>query len=106
MTFKPSFWYPVTFIASAINLVSGGYAAGLGEPVHAAVHAAFAVAFGLWARHIRLGSRRRELPAEPGSLELEVGRLRQELAETQERLDFAERLLAQRPEVRRMGPER
>jgi hypothetical protein len=35
-----------------------------------------------------------------------VTELRRELSEMQERLDFAERLLAQRPESRRVGPER
>jgi predicted nucleic acid-binding Zn-ribbon protein len=40
------------------------------------------------------------------ALEAEVSRLRQEVSEMQERLDFAERLLAQRPDPRRMGPER
>ena len=40
------------------------------------------------------------------ALELEVSSLRQELAEAQERLDFAERLLAQASESRRLdqGP--
>jgi hypothetical protein len=32
--------------------------------------------------------------------------LRQELSETQERLDFAERMLAQRPDARSVGPQR
>ena len=40
------------------------------------------------------------------ALENEVGSLRHELNETQERLDFAERLLAQPPESRRVGPDR
>jgi predicted nucleic acid-binding Zn-ribbon protein len=39
------------------------------------------------------------------ALEIEVSNLRQELGETQERLDFAERLLAQAPEARRVGPQ-
>jgi hypothetical protein len=34
-----------------------------------------------------------------------MGRLRQDLSETQERLDFAERMLAQKPDARRMGPQ-
>jgi len=38
-------------------------------------------------------------------LEIEMGRLRQELTETQERLDFAERVLAQPQETRRVGPQ-
>ena len=39
------------------------------------------------------------------ALENEVGALRQELGETQERLDFTERLLAQDKGVQRLGPE-
>jgi hypothetical protein len=39
------------------------------------------------------------------ALEQEVGTLRQELSETQERLDFAERVLAQGPETRRVAPQ-
>ncbi|MGN6392593.1 MAG: hypothetical protein ACTHM9_10155 [Gemmatimonadales bacterium] len=37
------------------------------------------------------------------ALENELGALRQEMGETQERLDFAERLLAQRPQDRLEG---
>jgi len=40
------------------------------------------------------------------ALDQEVGTLRQEMVETQERLDFAERLLAQGPETRRVEPQR
>jgi hypothetical protein len=39
------------------------------------------------------------------ALEHEVGQLRQELGETQERLDFTERLLAQDRGINRLGPE-
>ena len=39
------------------------------------------------------------------ALENEVGTLRQELGETQERLDFTERLLAQDKGINRLGPE-
>ena len=39
-------------------------------------------------------------------LEGEVSTMRRELNETQERLDFAERLLAQGSESRRVGPDR
>ena len=39
------------------------------------------------------------------ALDQEVGILRREMIETQERLDFAERLLAQGPETRRVGPQ-
>jgi hypothetical protein len=39
------------------------------------------------------------------ALEQEVGTLRQEMVEAHERLDFAERVLAQGPETRRVGPQ-
>jgi hypothetical protein len=39
------------------------------------------------------------------ALEQEVSTLRQEMLETHERLDFAERVLAQQPETRRVGPQ-
>ena len=40
------------------------------------------------------------------ALDQEVGTLRQEMVETQERLDFAERLLAEGPKTRRVEPQR
>jgi predicted nucleic acid-binding Zn-ribbon protein len=40
------------------------------------------------------------------AVETEVSKMRQELSETQERLDFTERVLAQGPEARRVGPQR
>jgi hypothetical protein len=40
------------------------------------------------------------------AIDAEVVRLRQELGETQERLDFAERMLVQAPEARRIDPRR
>jgi chromosome segregation ATPase len=49
---------------------------------------------------------RNELQDGLEALEAEVTQLRQELNETQERMDFAERLLAQRPEQGRVGPQR
>jgi len=112
MTFKPAIWRPITFVLSAVNLVAVGFAAGEAEPRHAGIHAALALAFGLWAQ--RLGQARTagesaglgEGPARLDALEADVGDLRRELNETQERLDFAERLLAQAAETRRLSPER
>ncbi len=59
----------------------------------------------------RLRPRRGGSERQPGlealeALEAEVSKLRQELSEAQERLDFAERLLAQGPEARRVDPQR
>ena len=104
MTFKPAIWYPIAVVLGAINLLGAGFAIGTAEPWHATVHAALALAFGLWARRLRQGPGGSELQAPLEVLEaleaveFEVSKLRQELSETQERLDFAERLLA--------GPER
>jgi hypothetical protein len=106
MTFKPALWHPIAVVLSAINLVGAGFAAGAAEPMHAAVHTALAVAFGLWAQRLRQGSGGSERQDRLEALEAEMSNLRGELSETQERLDFAERLLAQGLESRRVGPER
>ena len=47
-----------------------------------------------------------ETAAHLRALDQEVGTLRQEIVEMQERLDFAERLLAKGPETRRVEPPR
>ena len=105
MTFKPAIWRPIAVTLSAINLVGVGFAAGATEPWHAAIHAALALAFGLWAQRLRQGEGVSDGQARLELLEAEVGNLRRELSETQERLDFAERVLAQGPESRRVGPD-
>jgi hypothetical protein len=112
MRFKPAIWYPIAVVLSAINLVAVGFAAGQPEPWHAAGHAALALAFGLWAQRLRQRTGESELQAPVEVLEAleaveaEVSKLRQELSETQERMDFTERLLAQGQDARRVGPER
>jgi hypothetical protein len=112
MTFKPKVWFPIATVLSAINLAAVWFAARPGEPWHAATHAALALAFGLWAQRLRSGPvgtssqpRLEAIEALDGLqvLDAEVGQLRQELGETLERLEFAERMLAQRPD-RRAGP--
>lgn len=112
MTFKPAIWQPIAIALSAVNLVAVGLAAGAAEPWHAALHSGLALALGLWAQRMRRG------PRPPGTaavgdgeerlemLEAEVGNLRGELNEVQERLDFAERVLARGKEAPRVGPER
>lgn len=112
MTFKSPIWRPVAVVASAVNLVAVGLAAGMAEPWHAAVHAALALGFGLWAQRLLQrvpvsGSEQLEAGLEQlESLEAEVGRLGRDMGEMQERLDFTERVLAQQAEARRLGPER
>jgi hypothetical protein len=114
MIFKPAIWFPIAAVLVVINLAAGGFAAGQAEPRHAAIHGVLALAFGWWAYRLRQrpagsgGGSRLDAPDTPealGALEDEMSRLRQDLSETQERLDFAERMLAQKPDARRMGPQ-
>ena len=106
MTFKPAIWHPIAVVLSAVNLVAVGFAAGSAEPWHAGVHAALALGFGLWAQRLRQNPGGNDRLARLETLEADVSDLRRELSETQERLDFAERLLTQGLEPRRVGPER
>lgn len=113
MALNPKVWYPIAVAATVINLVSAGFAAG---PAHISIHAVLALGFGLWAQRLRrsrTGSEQVEVDAgateqlQAGfeALQAEVIRLRQELGETQERMDFVERVLAQGKEARRVGPQ-
>ena len=109
MTFKPAIWFPIAVVLSVLNVAAAGLAAAQAQSVHAGTHAALALAFGLWAQRLRQGPGGSELQAgleAIDALEVEVSKLRQELGEAQERLDFVERVLAQGPESRRVGPER
>jgi hypothetical protein len=112
MRFKSRIWYPIALVLSVINLVAVGFAAGEAEPWHAGIHAALALAFGLWAERLRRrpGGSEIQAPLEVvealEAVEADVSQLRQELSEVQERLDFTERMLAQGSEARRVGPER
>ena len=110
MTFKPRIWQPIAVVLSGLNLAALGFAVAASEPLHATAHAAVALAFGLWAQ--RLGRGRsgsagelNEVESRLEALEVDLGNLRRELGETQERLDFTERVLAQQSESRRLGPE-
>lgn len=97
MYMNPKIWQPVSAVLSVANLGAVWFAAAPAEPLHASIHAALAVGFALWAQ--RLGLRRRAVSVGDESLSAEVLEelpiLRSEVAELTERLDFAERLLAQ-----------
>jgi hypothetical protein len=106
MTFNPKIWRPIAIVLSAVNLVAVGFAAGEAEPWHAGIHAALALVLGLWAQRMRPSPGGGDREERLDLLEGEVSDLRRELSEAQERLDFAERLLAQGAEARRVEPER
>lgn len=105
MTFKSRIWFPITGVLSALNLAAVGYAAASVEPWHATVHATLALAFGLGAYRLRQRQGGTEPQARLEGLEADMSALQQELGEIQERLDFTERMLAQRPEPRQVGTE-
>ena len=104
MRFKPSLWFPIAVILAGVNLIYVPFVSG--DPWHAFAHGALGVGFALWAQ--RLKQRRdAERPAvEAGSgarveiLEDEMTKLRQELSDAQERLDFTERMLTQKDQSR------
>jgi hypothetical protein len=111
---KTRFWNAVLVLLSAGNLVSVWFAAQPGEPWHATIHGALALAFGLWAQaRMRLGEARWRAGAldtgsevDSAALRDEVGDVRRELDEVHERLDFAERLLSQAREADRLPGRR
>lgn len=104
MTFKPAIWIPIAAVLAVINLGAVWFAAMPGEPLHATTHAVLAVAFALWAQRLRHRQLGTPTDADLDALELEVQDLRRELAAAEERVDFAERVLAEGEKVRREPP--
>lgn len=103
MTLKPSTWFSIAVLLTAINAISFPFTSG----AHAGVHAVLAIVCAVWAgnlqRSIRATPVQRQVEGQTGQEDLEalegdMDQLRRELSETQERLDFAERLLAKRPD--------
>ena len=105
MTFKPAIWFPIAVVLSAVNVAAVWFAAQPGEAWHATIHAGLGVAFGLWAQRLRRGAPQRVADTRLEELAAEVDQQRLELSEAQERLDFAERVMAQRAEAGRIQPE-
>jgi len=102
MTVKPGVWFSIAVVLGLINLAGAGYAVGAAEPRHAALHVVLTAVCGVWARRVWRGRGGAERQARVDTLEAEVGDLRRELSETQERLDFAERMLTQSRERTRV----
>ena len=110
MAFKSRIWFPIAVVLAVLNVVATGFAAAGAEPVHASTHAALAVAFGIWAQYLRrrTGGGESETQIDVldavDRLDAEVNKLRLEVSEMQERLDFAERLLAKGRDAPRVDP--
>jgi hypothetical protein len=107
MTFKSPIWYPIALVLSVVNLVAMGVAMRPGEQwEHAGMHAALALVFGFWAQRLRKTPGTSDEGGRLEALEDQLNKVQRDLVETQERLDFAERLLAKGQEPRRAGPDR
>ena len=98
MRFTRAFGFWVVIAVVIINVAGGIYASLTGEGMHAFLHGAAAVGFGLWARHLR------QTPVishshEPDKVELlqdDVSDLQRQLDEARARLEFDEQLLRPR----------
>ena len=110
MALNPRIWYPIAAVGFVVNVVGAAFAVNPADPWHAGIHATLAVAFGVWAQHLKV--RKRAAAMESGDepeiavLRDDIGELRRELSELQERMDFAERLLSQAREIDRLPDRR
>ena len=102
MALNPRLWRPIAAFLGVANLVGAGIHIGMDQLEGAAVHGLLAVGSAYWTW--RVGRPRVPALENPETeermemLEAELMQQRQELADAQERLDFAERLLAQNAE--------
>lgn len=101
MRFKNRGWIAVAWLASFVNLGAVWFAAAPGEPMHASLHAALAVGFGLGARHLQHRHRAllqdqqlQEALDQNAYLEETTEAMQTRVRELEERVDFADRLLA------------
>lgn len=100
MWFEHRAWIPVAWILSLGNLAAAWVAARTGAPSQAAIHLVLATGFAVGAR--RLMVRRRRLPSddlqavldENERLQQVIANMQPRMQELEERVDFAERLLA------------
>ncbi len=93
---------PISLALLSAGNVVGVYAAvesATPDPMHATLHAVLAVGFAAWSQWA--WRRRASVPTDSQvrieGVEADIDSMRQELLEAQERLDFAERMLAQQP---------
>jgi hypothetical protein len=107
MRFNPRIWVPLSGILAGVNVGATWFAAQAAEPTHATIHAALAVAFALWSARLRQG-RASSGEAALADMQLQLEDIQAEsrgqVAELQDRLDFAERLLAQERRAQGVRP--
>jgi len=98
-------WRRLAIVATVFNIAGAGFAIAAGEGWHAGIHVTLALAFAFAAQRLTAGDRRSEsagiqqqLDAQADALEeaqATLARQAAQLAELNERVDFAERLLTQ-----------
>ena len=104
MWFRHRAWIPVAWILSGLNIAATWFAAGDGQPLHAASHALLAALFALAAQRLQVRALRAETAGASTVERLEDLEARladfdwlpdvvARLAELEERLDFTERAL-------------
>ena len=116
MWFRHRAWIPIAWVLSLINIGGVWLAARDGQPGHVTVHALLAILFALGAQRLR-ARQRPELksrvvdPTEHGQTAEdvqaclgEIDQLKRRMSELEERVDFAERVLAKQREAQRLGP--
>jgi hypothetical protein len=98
-------WRRLAIVASVFNVAGAGFAIAAGEGWHAGIHVTLALAFAFAAQrltggggHSESASIQQQLDEQAAALEEARARLAMQatqLAELNERVDFAERLLTQ-----------
>lgn len=98
-------WRRLAIVASVFNVAGAGFAIAAGEGWHAGIHVTLALAFAFAAQRLTAGGHRSEsasiqqqLDAQADALEeaqATLARQAAQLAELNERVDFAERVLTQ-----------
>jgi hypothetical protein len=112
MWFTHPAWIPVTWVLAVANLASVWFAAQAGEPWHATVHAALAAGLAIGAQRLQERHRTADRPEQwqdmphPEHEEQAGDGMQARVEELEERLDFAERLLANQRDADRVGSPR
>lgn len=113
MPLKPTLWRRLAIALSVFNVAGAGFAIAAGEGWHAGVHVSLALVFAFAARRLQERSSGsslegiQQLDEQAAALEEAQAALRAQstqLAELQERVDFAERILAQMRDRQKLGP--
>jgi len=89
-------WRRLAVVATVFNVAGAGFAIAAGEGWHAGVHVTLALAFAFAAQRLRAGDARSEsagMQQQLDEVQAELARQAAQLAELNERVDFAERVL-------------